>query len=102
MDTPSASPAGLTRAGYGAIWGVLVFLLLLSLVGVRIGDPAFRNLLVFGVAAVKAFLVLRYYMHLRWEPLFVGAILLSALLCLAVLFVALLPDVVWRDGWVRP
>jgi caa(3)-type oxidase subunit IV len=83
---------------------ILIYFALLALLGVSIALGQIGNIylmtgLVFGVAAIKALMVLRYFMHLKFEPLFIAIILISAALCLVVLFIGVYPDAVLRSGW---
>lgn len=84
---------------YVRIWLVLMALLGLGVLFAYVDIPLLANVLVFGVAIAKAIIVLRNYMHLRWEPKFVTLALVGALACIAILFLMLLPDMVLRDGW---
>ena len=77
------------------IWGVLIALLALSIALGELKDARLATILIFGVATVKAYFVLMYYMGLKWEPKFVSYILLSALALMVVLFFYLVPDIVY-------
>jgi len=83
---------------YVAIWGVLMGALVVSL-GLAYMEHAFlAALLIFLVAIVKAFLVVAFYMHLKFEPGHVIAIVIAGLLALAILFLGLVPDIVHVHG----
>jgi cytochrome c oxidase subunit 4 len=84
---------------YFAIFIALMVLLGLSIAFGFIGNPVLMNVLVFGVAGIKAILVARYFMHLKFEPRFVTVILIGAVLCLVALYIMTSPDIVWRNGW---
>lgn len=86
---------------YVAIWVALVLLLAAS-VGFHLPSPVAAALLVYLIAAVKAYLVLTYYMHLKLEPRFVGIILLGGLAACVVLFVGLYSDIVEPFGGIKP
>lgn len=88
----------MTESNIIKIWGALVVLLGLSLVLGELKNAELATILIFGVATVKAYLVLSYYMGLKWEPKFVSYILLSALAFMAVLFFYLVPDIVYVYG----
>ncbi|MCW5889014.1 MAG: cytochrome C oxidase subunit IV family protein [bacterium] len=49
-----------------------------------------------GIAAVKAFLVARHYMHLKGQPAMLYAVALVPVVLAIVLGVVLLPDVAYR------
>ncbi len=53
-------------------------------------------LLIFGIAGIKAMLVLRDYMHLRREKFLIYAIALTPLLLAIALALVLIPDIVFR------
>jgi caa(3)-type oxidase subunit IV len=80
---------------YVALWGILVAALLVSLLLGEMKIPVLAVVLIFTVAVAKAYLVAAYYMHLRYEPLFIVIILLAGLATLYVLFFGLVPDVVY-------
>src|SRR5438105_2957818 len=83
---------------------VIIYFVLLALLGASVAlghvpNVYWMNGLVFSVAIVKAILVLRYFMGLRFEPWLVAIILLAALACLVAFFAGVYPDVVLRTGW---
>ena len=86
---------------YIAIWAVLLVLLFVSIALGHISNAYLMTSLVFGVAAIKAVIVLRYFMHLKFEPLYIVLMILAAVLCLVVLFIGVYPDVSLRTGWLR-
>lgn len=79
---------------YVAIWGVLMGALLVSLLLAYLQHAALAAFLIYLVAAVKAFLVISFYMHLKFEPAHVVAIVIAGALVLAILFFGLFPDIV--------
>jgi len=84
---------------YIAIYVILVILLAVSIALGRVPNIYVMTTLVFTVAAIKALMVLRYFMHLKFEPLWVAIILIGAALCLVALFIGVYPDAVMRSGW---
>lgn len=86
---------------YVAIWVALVLLLAAS-VGFQLPSVAASALLVFLIAAVKAYLVLTEFMHLKIEPKFIGVILLGGLASCVVLFIGLYSDIVEPFGGMKP
>jgi caa(3)-type oxidase subunit IV len=80
---------------YVAIWGVLVAALVVSILLGEMNLPVVAAVLIFSVAIAKAYIVAAYYMHLRYEPFFVVIIIVTGLACLYVLFVGLVPDIVY-------
>lgn len=104
MDPTSApvTPAHMTAREYVVLWLILLGLLAGGVLFAYVDIPLLANVLVFAVAVAKAVLVLRNYMHLRWEPRFVTLALVGALACVVIFFLLTLPDAVLRDGWNRP
>ncbi|MDP3936840.1 MAG: cytochrome C oxidase subunit IV family protein [Deltaproteobacteria bacterium] len=86
---------------YVAIWGILVGALLVSLLMGFIQLPVVTVVLIFSIAAVKAYLVLNYFMHLKAEPFFVVVIVVAGLACLYFLFFGLVPDIVFSPDKLR-
>lgn len=82
---------------YVTIWVWLVVLLAagLLLAFAPLGKPM-AVFLVFTVAAVKATLVARHYMHLKSEGLLIYAIAGIPVLLIVVLALTLVPDIVFR------
>ncbi len=85
---------------YVTIWAWLVALLGvgLALAYLPMGKPA-AVFLIFTVATVKAFLVARYYMHLKSETLLILAIAVLPVLLLVSMALSLVPDIVFNRGW---
>jgi caa(3)-type oxidase subunit IV len=83
---------------YVAIWAVLIAALLVSLVLASLHHPGVAAALIFTIAAVKAYLVLAYYMHLKFEPRFIVLIVVGGIVCMAILFFGLTPDIVHVYG----
>ncbi len=82
---------------YVAIW---LWLLGLALISVLVTALPFSHtlivVLVFAAAAVKAILVALYYMHLRFERLFIYSLALTPLALFVVLLLVLFPDIVYH------
>lgn len=98
MDEATSHEESHAHPNYVAVWTALVVLLV---VGIAVGflkDPVLGAVLVFGVATLKALLVAANFMHLRFEPLMVRVIVLSALACVFVVLIALIPDIVYVYG----
>jgi cytochrome c oxidase subunit IV len=92
MDTLLESAA--TRAHYIAIWRWLVFFVFAALVVTLLPIPKLAALvLVFGIALVKAAMVMRDYMHLKAENLIIHAIALIPILLFIGLALTLIPDI---------
>lgn len=80
------------------IWVILLVALGVSLALSYLHHPALATSLIFAVAIVKAFLVLWYYMGLKNEPGYIGWILVTGLVFMIVLFVGLVPDMIYVYG----
>ncbi len=81
-----------------ALWGLLLALLGVSLALGYLGNVVLSTVLIFSVAALKAFLVAAFYMRLKWEPGYVVAILLFGLSVILIFLFALVPDIVFVHG----
>lgn len=88
---------------YVKIWGVLLVLLALSILGPMLGHPIVTLLTAFGIAFVKAFIVIKYFMHLTVEKKYIGFLLLTMLAFMLVFVGGVSPDVMKHEGqrWVN-
>ncbi len=82
--------------GYLTIWVWLIVLLAAGVALLAVPSKTLAVVLIFTVASVKAFLVLRHYMHVRHQPLMVYALLAVPLLLAIALTIVLLPDIAFR------
>ena len=82
--------------GYLTIWVWLIILLAAGVALLAVPSKTLGVVLIFAVASVKAFLVLRHYMHVRHQPLMVYALLAVPLLLAIALTIVLLPDIAFR------
>lgn len=78
---------------YVKIWGILVLLLMVSVLGPMVGIRWVTLIAAFGVALVKAYMVAKNFMHLDIEKPIVHWMLLVALALMVLLYGALAPDV---------
>jgi len=88
---------------YVKIWGILVMLLVVSVVGPMAGLRWLTLITAFGVALVKAYMVAKNFMHLDIEKPIVHWILFVALALMVLLYGALAPDI-QKDtgqGWKK-
>lgn len=90
---PSHSPAHYTR-----IWMILMVLLFISVAGPTLEITVVTLLTAFGIAFVKAWLVIKNFMHLPEEPGFVHYILITSLVFMVLMFAAVSIDVRAHDG----
>ncbi len=82
---------------------VVIWLILLLLLGVSIalgftGNVTLATILIFSVAAIKAWLVGVYYMRLKWEPRYILVILFGGIALILVLYFTLIPDIIHVYG----
>jgi caa(3)-type oxidase subunit IV len=82
---------------YGTIWIWLMILLGLGVVVLALPLSTTASVsLIFSVAAVKALLVVRHYMHVRHQPAMVYVMLCVPLILAIAMTIILLPDIAFR------
>ncbi|MDZ7781289.1 MAG: c-type cytochrome [Gemmatimonadota bacterium] len=88
---------------YKKIYFTLLGLLVVSVIGPEFGILWVTLVTAFGVAIVKAYLVIENFMHLRWEKKLMKWMLTSSLAVMALMFVGISPDVMKHEGrnWVN-
>lgn len=88
---------------YIRIWGILVVLLVISVLGPLAEIRLLTLVTAFGIALVKAYLVCKHFMHLNVQPKVVGYFLSTGLVLLALLIAGVAPDVLNHEGrnWVN-
>ena len=88
---------------YKKIYFVLLGLLVVSILGPEIGIVWVTLLTAFGIALVKANLVLQNFMHLRWEKRIMKWMLATSVVLMFLLFAGVAPDVMKHEGtrWVN-
>jgi caa(3)-type oxidase subunit IV len=91
------------HTNYVKIWGILVVLLIVSIIGPEFGIRVVTLITAFGIAIVKAYIVGKYFMHLGIEKKWVTWILLAMLAFMLVFFGGVAPDVLKHDGqnWIK-
>jgi caa(3)-type oxidase subunit IV len=89
---------------YIKIWGILIGLLVLSVLGPEIGIRWVTLVAAFGIAVVKAYLVAKNFMHLNVEKRYIVYLFLTALAFMALFFFGVAPDVMQGSGtnWEKP
>lgn len=83
---------------YYRIYGILLCLLVVSIVGPMMGGLTVLLIAAFGVAVVKALMVATYFMHLNIERKYIWYLLITAVLFLLVPFFNVAPDVMNKTG----
>lgn len=88
---------------YTKIYVILLVLLVISILGPEIGIVWVTLITAFGIAFVKAYLVVQNFMHLRPEKAIVKWMLASSLLLMGLFFFGVAPDVMKHEGrnWVN-
>ena len=83
---------------YIKIWVILLVLLAVSIIGPMFEIPWLTLITAFGIAVVKAGMVMKHFMHLNVEPKFI-IYMLGTMLAFMFLFVAgVAPDVLRHEG----
>jgi len=83
---------------YVKIWGILMGLLVVSVVGPMIGIRVVTLITAFGIAIVKAYIVARYFMHINIEKKYVAYLVGSMVVLMLLMVGAVSPDVMHHDG----
>lgn len=88
---------------YKKIYLALLVLLVISVAGPFVGIKWVTLIAAFGVAVVKADLVVQNFMHLKWERRIVKWVLAASLVLMALFWAAVAPDVMKHEGrnWVN-
>lgn len=86
------------HTNYVGVWAVLVVLLIVSVVGPELGHPTITLITAFGIAVVKAYLVLTKFMHVNLEPKLVTYFVAASLAFMFLFFAGVGPDVLKHDG----
>lgn len=99
----SAHAQAAHHTNYVKIWGILVVLLVVSVVGPMFGIRVVTLLTAFGIALVKAYMVAKYFMHLDVEKPVIHWALAIALVFMVLLYAGVAPDVQMDRGqrWTK-
>ena len=89
---------------YVRIWAILVVLLVVSVAGPFLGHPLITLVTAFGIALVKAYLVVKNFMHINVAPRYVAYLVGTCLMFMLLFFAGGAPDVMKADGtnWSKP
>lgn len=89
---------------YVKIWAWLLGLLVVSVLGPLLGHPLLTLVTAFGIALVKAFLVVRNFMHVHIAPRYIVYLVATVLVFMLLFFAGVAPDVMQSAGvnWVKP
>lgn len=87
---------------YIKTWGILLVLLAISLIGPIIGEKmgifAITLVTAFGIAVVKAYLVVTRFMHIGVEKKYIAYLLVTMLGLMVLMVGGVGPDVLRHDG----
>ncbi|MFM7230863.1 MAG: cytochrome C oxidase subunit IV family protein [bacterium] len=87
---------------YVKIWAILLVLLVISVIGPFVGErfhmPWITLLTAFGIAAVKAWLVAKHFMHIDVEQPIIRWIMVTGVALMVLLYGALAPDIQHERG----
>lgn len=107
-DAAHAAPGGHAAThhyDYVKIWGILLVLLVLSVAGPIVAgnfSPTVKLVMTlitaFGIAFVKAGIVIKYFMHLTVEKKYIGWLMLTMIAFMIVFFGGTSPDVMKHEG----
>ncbi|MGB8329921.1 MAG: cytochrome C oxidase subunit IV family protein [Polyangiales bacterium] len=95
------------RAHYVKIWGILLVLLIISVLGPIVAPHVefwflkawmITLMTAFGIAVVKAYLVAANFMHLNIEKKYISYLLATMLTLMLLFFAGVAPDVMKHQG----
>lgn len=88
---------------YRKIYFTLLVLLVISVAGPFLGIKWVTLITAFGIAGVKANMVVQNFMHLKWEKRIVKYVLAASLALMALFWAGVSPDVMKHTGlrWVN-
>ena len=91
-------------AHYKKIWAILVGLLAISFVGPFLGIQWLTLVTAFGIAVVKAWLVLKNFMHITEQPRFISYIIATCVVFMFLFYAGTAGDVMKHSGdhWYKP
>jgi len=92
------------HTNYVKIWGILVVLLIISVVGPMFGHKHVTLVTAFGIAIVKAYLVAKNFMHINLAPKYITYLAATCLVFMLLFFAGTSPDVMKSEGrnWEKP
>lgn len=83
---------------YVKIWGILLVLLVVSIIGPELGIKWLTLLTAFGIALVKTYYVAAHFMHLSFEKKYIWFLLLIATIFMGVFFFGVASDIMKSEG----
>lgn len=91
------------HTNYKKIYFILLALLVVSILGPEIGIKWLTLITAFGIALVKANMVIQNFMHLREEKHIIKWVLVTSVVLMALMMAGVSPDVLRHEGqnWVN-
>lgn len=86
------------HTNYVKIWGILVVLLIISVLGPMLEIRVVTLITAFGIALVKAYLVVKNFMHINLERKWIPYLMVTMLALMALMVAGISPDVMKHDG----
>ena len=83
---------------YVKIWKLLVVLLVISYLGPMLEIQVLTLLTAFGIALLKAYMVIKNFMHIDLEKPFIHYLMIVSLMLMVLFFTAVAPDVMKHEG----
>ena len=92
------------HTNYVKVWGILLALLVVSVLGPLLEIRVVTLVTAFGIAIVKALMVARNFMHINIERRYITYIVTTCLVFMFLFFTATAPDVMKHEGanWQKP
>ncbi len=89
---------------YVKVYWTLLVLLVISILGPELEIRAITLITAFGIAVVKAYLVVKNFMHINLSPRYVAYLSATCLVFMLLFFAGTAPDVMNRNGdnWRKP
>ena len=83
---------------YIKIWAILCVLLVISVLGPEIGIPLLTLITAFGIAFIKAYMVMKNFMHLNVEKPIIHYVIATCLVFMVLFFSGTAPAVMKHEG----
>jgi len=99
-----ASHEAHAHPNYVKVYWTLLALLCVSVIGPMFGVKVVTIVTAFGVAAYKAYLVAKNFMHINVEKPFISYLVLTVVVFMFLFFAGTAPDVMKHQGtrWLKP
>ena len=104
VDIAAQYAEGSHHVNYTRIYLILLALLVVSVVGPMLEIRIVTLITAFGIAIVKAYLVVKNFMHIDVAKRYVAYLMITCLVFLLLFFAGVAPDVMKAEGagWEKP